>query len=202
MSAVKSRREQYSEATRSALLATATALFAERGYAKTSLEDIAAATQVTRGAVYHHFASKQALFEAVLAEQETTVVRRSEEAAAAAPDPVGAAVASLHSFLLSCLDPVYGQIVMREGPVALGFARWQECEQAFALGHIEERVRALIEAGELLPVSGPLTARLVFALLGAAGMAINDAPDPDRVEVMERAEQVIAAMLLGLRRPT
>jgi len=201
MSAVKSRREQYSEATRSALLATATALFAARGYTKTSLEDIAAATQVTRGAVYHHFASKQALFEAVLAEQETTVVRRSEKAAAAAPDPVAAAVASLHSFLRSCLDPVYGRIVMREGPVALGFTRWQECEQGFALGHIEERVRALIEAGELVPVPGQLTARLVFALLGAAGMAINDAPDADRVEVMEQAEQVIAAMLLGLRRP-
>jgi AcrR family transcriptional regulator len=66
MTEVKSRREMYSEATRAALLDEATALFAERGYAGTSLEDVASASQVTRGAVYHHFASKQALFEAVL----------------------------------------------------------------------------------------------------------------------------------------
>jgi AcrR family transcriptional regulator len=53
-----------------ALLDEATALFAERGHAGTSLEDVASASQVTRGAVYHHFASKQALFEAVLGLQE------------------------------------------------------------------------------------------------------------------------------------
>src|SRR3712207_6862937 len=44
----KSRRELYSEATRAALLETATAMFAERGFAGTSLDDIAVATQVTR----------------------------------------------------------------------------------------------------------------------------------------------------------
>ncbi len=73
MPEVKSRRELYSEATRAALLDEATTLFAERGYAGTSLEDVASASQVTRGAVYHHFASKQALFEAVLELQEARV---------------------------------------------------------------------------------------------------------------------------------
>ena len=66
MQQVRSRRELYSEATRAALLDEATRLFAQRGYAGTSLEDVAAASQVTRGAVYHHFDGKQALFEAVL----------------------------------------------------------------------------------------------------------------------------------------
>src|SRR5919106_1061788 len=70
MSRPKSRRELYSEATRAALLETATAMFAERGFAGTSLDDIAVATQVTRGAVYHHFESKQAVFEAVFAAPE------------------------------------------------------------------------------------------------------------------------------------
>jgi len=58
----QSRRELYSEATRAALLDEATRLFATRGYAGTSLEDVAVASQVTRGAVYHHFDGKQALF--------------------------------------------------------------------------------------------------------------------------------------------
>src|SRR5207237_938473 len=79
-----------SEATRSALLDAATTLFATRGYPGTSLEDVAAAAQVTRGAVYHHFASKQALFEAVLDEQE----RHADEeimAAAGSAEPWPAA---------------------------------------------------------------------------------------------------------------
>ena len=76
MQQVRSRRELYSEATRAALLDEATRLFATRGYAGTSLEDVAAASQVTRGAVYHHFDGKQALFEAVLDAQETRAIAR------------------------------------------------------------------------------------------------------------------------------
>ncbi|HEX2176531.1 MAG TPA: TetR family transcriptional regulator, partial [Nocardioidaceae bacterium] len=68
---VKSRREQYSEATRAALLEAATALFHERGFGGTALEDVAAAAQVTRGAVYHHFTNKRDLFEAVIDALET-----------------------------------------------------------------------------------------------------------------------------------
>src|SRR5215471_15831561 len=76
MPQVKSRRELYSEATRAALLDEATRLFAAHGYAGTSLEDVASASQVTRGAVYHHFEGKQALFEAVLDAQEVGAIAR------------------------------------------------------------------------------------------------------------------------------
>src|ERR1700746_3335493 len=81
MPEVKSRRELHSEATRAALLDEATVLFAERGYAGPSLEDVASASQVTRGAVYHHFASKQALFEAVLELQEARAMEGITDAA-------------------------------------------------------------------------------------------------------------------------
>ena len=113
MPEVKSRREMYSEATRAALLDTATALFAERGYAGTSLEDVASASQVTRGAVYHHFASKQALFEAVLELQEARVTAEVL-AAASAPDPWDAALLALDAYLTHCCDPVYGRLVWLE----------------------------------------------------------------------------------------
>src|SRR3989440_7680494 len=94
MSSVKSRREQYSRATRVAILDAATRRFAELGYAGTALEDVAADIQATRGAVYHHFTSKKALFEAVLEQLETDVVERSSAAAKAAPDPWHAAFAA------------------------------------------------------------------------------------------------------------
>lgn len=53
--------------TRSQILATALSLFARRGYAGTSLEDISAELGMTRGAIYGHFASKRDLFERVIA---------------------------------------------------------------------------------------------------------------------------------------
>src|SRR4051812_37635805 len=120
MSGVKSRRELYSEATKAALLEEATALFAEHGYAGTSLEQVAAASQVTRGAVYHHFAGKQALFEAVLEAQEKRAMEEVASAAASAADPWEAALLGLDAFLDKCCDPTYGRLVWQEGPTALG----------------------------------------------------------------------------------
>src|SRR5262249_1811120 len=114
MQPVQSRREMYSEATRAALLEEATALFAARGYAGTSLEDVASASRVTRGAVYHHFASKQALFEAVLDMQEERAMAVVVTAAAAS-DPWEAAMLALDAFLDQCCDPTYGRLVWLEG---------------------------------------------------------------------------------------
>src|SRR2546429_9158214 len=152
MQQVRSRRELYSEATRAALLDEATRLFAARGYAGTSLEDVAAASQVTRGAVYHHFDGKQALFEAVLDAQETRAIARITAAATAA-DPLDAARQALDAFLDQCCDPVYGRLVWLEGPTALGWHRWRE-------GEPKDRsrlVRALITAP--LPAGPPADPR-------------------------------------------
>ena len=54
-------RAESKERTRQRLLAEAQRLFRERGYAATSLEQIAAAAEVTKGAIYGHFASKEDL---------------------------------------------------------------------------------------------------------------------------------------------
>ena len=99
MPVVKSRREQYSEATRNALLEAATALFFERGFGRTALEDVAAAAQVTRGAVYHHFTNKQQLFEAVLDSLESQAKQRVTAATAGVADPWESAMAGLDAFL-------------------------------------------------------------------------------------------------------
>ena len=76
-------RSQHAEATRRAVLAAARWSFGRKGYAQTSVDEIAAAARVTKGAVYHHFADKEALFRAVHKEAEAEAQAR----ATAALDP-------------------------------------------------------------------------------------------------------------------
>jgi len=195
---VKTRREMYSEATRAALLDEATTLFAERGYAGTSLEDIASASQVTRGAVYHHFASKQALFEAVLDIQETRALA-GITAAAASPDPLEAALLALDAFLDQCCDPVYGRLVWLEGPAALGWHRWRECEEKYAYGLVERFITALIDAGYLENRAVRSLVRFSFWMLGGAGLALAEAAAADKSRLRDEWRYLIRRTIEAMR---
>ncbi len=198
MPEVKSRRELYSEATRAALLDEATALFAERGYAATSLEDVASASRVTRGAVYHHFAGKQALFEAVLDLQEARVTAEVIEAAGTA-DPWTAAMRALDTYLTHCCDPVYGRLVWLEGPAALGWRRWRECEKDYAYGLVERFIRALVDGGYLRGTAFESTVRFAFWMLGGAGLAVAEAPPEDKARVRDEWRYLIGQAIGSLR---
>jgi AcrR family transcriptional regulator len=173
MTEVKSRREMYSAATRAALLEEATALFAERGYSGTSLEDVASASQVTRGAVYHHFASKQALFEAVLELQEARVTAEVL-AAAQSPDPWEAAMRALGAYLDHCCDPAYGRLV-------------------------ERFIRDLIDGGYLDGKAFDSLVQFSFWMLGGAGLAVAEAPPPDKPRVRDEWGHLIGQAIGSLR---
>jgi AcrR family transcriptional regulator len=198
MPEVKSRREMYSAATRTALLDEATALFAERGYAGTSLEDVASASQVTRGAVYHHFASKQALFEAVLDLQEARVTAEVIAAAGTA-DPWDAAMLALDTYLTHCCDPVYGRLVWLEGPAALGWHRWRECEKDYAYGLVERFIRDLADGGYLRDTAFDSLVRFSFWMLGGAGLAVAEAPPEDKPRVRDEWRYLIGQAISSLR---
>jgi len=198
MPEVKSRRELYSEATRAALLDEATTLFAERGYAGTSLEDVASASRVTRGAVYHHFASKQALFEAVLDLQEERATTEIVAAAAAA-NPWDAAMLALDAYLSHCCDPVYGRLVWLEGPAALGWHRWRECEKKYSYGLVEQFIRDLVEGGYVDGRAFDSLVQFSFWMLGGAGLAVAETPPEDKSRVRDEWRYLIGQAISSLR---
>jgi AcrR family transcriptional regulator len=198
MQPVKSRREMYSEATRAALLAQATRLFAAHGYTATSLEDVASASRVSRGAVYHHFASKQALFEAVLDAQEERAVA-TVVAAVTAEDPWEAATLALDAFLdLSC-DPVYGRLVWVEAPRVLGWNRWREWEEKYAYGLVEQFTRSLITAGYLEDRATDSLVRFSFWMLGGAGLTLAEAAEADKPRVREEWTYLLRRTITAFR---
>jgi AcrR family transcriptional regulator len=201
MSSVKSRRELYSEATRAALLDQATALFLERGFAGTSLEDIASASLVTRGAVYHHFSGKKELFEQVIDRLGVGVVERVSAAAASHSDPWEASMVGLNAFLDECCDPVYGKLVWQEGPIALGWEGWRRCEQSHSYALVEGLTAALMDAGYLERKAQHTTVRIFFEMLGGAGLALAEAAEEDKARVRDECADLMRRILTGLRQP-
>lgn len=202
MSTGKSRRDQFSEATRAALLEAATRRFATLGFAGTSLEDVAADIQATRGAVYHHFSSKKALFEAVFEKLETEAVQRSRSAGARGENPWQQALLALDAFLDVCSDPIHGRVVWQEAPIALGWAQWEALEHKFAFGLIEEYVRTLMADGYIDQLPLDTTAKIAFHMLGAAGQALSQAVEADKPRLRSEYRTVIGRLLTGLVAPS
>jgi len=197
---VKSRRDEYSAATRQALLDSATALFAERGYAKTSLEEIAAGARVTKGALYGHFDGKQALFRAVLQDLEAATTRDVLRAVGEASTPWESVIAGLDAFLRACRDTVYGTVVMREAPIALSYAEWSAAEELHSYRLVVDMVRMLLDTGEIDPLPLEPAARMVHAVVGAAAMLIAGAEPDDQQQAFDDARAVVLRLAEGMRR--
>src|SRR5262245_23042131 len=108
--------DERSEATIGELVDAARHLFRTRGYAATSIEDIVRRARVTRGALYHHFDSKEAVFRAVVEEAEQALMASLATASAAAADAWARLHAGCHAFLETCLDPAFQRVVLLDAP--------------------------------------------------------------------------------------
>src|SRR5690242_4108206 len=100
--------------TRASLIAAGRTLFGSQGFADTSLDDITAAAGVTKGALYHHFAGKEALFEAVF-EQVNREISEQVAPSFMEPDPWDALVAGCEATLDAHMEPDVRRIVLFDG---------------------------------------------------------------------------------------
>jgi AcrR family transcriptional regulator len=193
----QSRREEYTEATRRALLDSAAAAFEERGFAEASLDDIARAARLTKGALYHHFAGKQELFRAVFEEVEMEMIAAVRQAGADEPDSWRRMLAGVGAFLDACLTPRYRRIALEEGPAALGWHRWREIDERYALALVRAPLARLMSSGVLRRQPVDLLARVILAALTEAGMAVAAASD--REAARRDAEALVVELLSGFR---
>ncbi|MGH3648870.1 MAG: TetR/AcrR family transcriptional regulator [Micromonosporaceae bacterium] len=193
----RTRREEYSELTRRALVDSAASLIAERGYAGTSLDEVTARARVTKGALYHHFRGKRALFEAVFDAKELGVIAEVASAMRGFSEPIEMVRAGLAVFLDACLDPGYQRIVLQEGPSVLGYERWREREEEYTLGVVRGTVLSLIDTGEYPDLPVETVTRMLFGALAAGAAAIAAASDKERVR--SEVEATVILILEGLR---
>src|SRR3954454_23727851 len=123
-----------SEATRAKLLAAARALFGARGYANVGTEEIVRAAGVTRGALYHQFADKRELFEAVFEETERELITKAVSAQAVVDDPVEALRGAFVGWLDACSEPAAQRIILVDAPGVLGWEEWRAIGERLGLG--------------------------------------------------------------------
>jgi AcrR family transcriptional regulator len=196
---VPTRRQQYSAATRRALIERGEQLFTEHGYSATSLDAIVAGAEVTKGALYHHFSGKQALFEAVFEKVESEASRTIQDSLKGQLDPWEKAVAGLRSFLDVVRQPGYRRIVILEGPAVLGYARFREQEERSAYTHVLDIVGSVLEAGdwELDEAMVETFARIFFGAMSSAGEAVSTSDDPEAAAA--RVEAAITFILAGFQ---
>jgi len=194
-----SRRQQYSASTKRALIDVAATLFTEQGYAGTSLDEIVAGARVTKGALYHHFSGKQALFEAVFEKVESDSAKRIRKAVRDNKDPWEKAMSGLRSFLTVVQEPGYRRIVIQEGPAILGYERFREQEERSTFGIVRDIVSSVLSAStyELDDSMVETFSRVFFGAMSAAGTAVSAAEDPKRASA--EVETAIAFILTGLQ---
>lgn len=191
------RRQEYSASTKRALVEVATTLFTERGYAGTSLDEIVGGARVTKGALYHHFSGKQALFEAVFENVEDDAARAIRKAIKGHRDPWEKAIAGLRAFLEVCQTAEYRRVVIQEGPAVLGYERFREQEERSTFGIVQDIVAAVLTSYDLEQSMVETFSRVFFGAMSAAGSAVTSAEDPVRASA--EVETAITFILAGLR---
>lgn len=195
-------KQKRAERTRTELLDAARSLFAERGFAAVSMEEIAERVGVSRGPLYHYFDDKHDLFRAVyveaegdLAEQVIAAVRRRSEAAG--PDAWQEVRAGCQAFLDACLDPSVQRILLLDAPSVLGWEASRDIARS-GLGMIREGLRRAIDQGIIAPQPVEPLAHLLRAALteGAVLIARGD----DHVSARAEVGAAVDRLIDGLRR--
>jgi AcrR family transcriptional regulator len=171
------RAEQVAQ-TRAALVSAGRQLFGTKGFAATSVEDIARAARVTTGALYHHFPTKAAVFEAVFEQVHAEMLVASAEASAAAGDALEQMAAAFGVFLDQVLEPEVQRILVTDAPAVLGLARFIELDERYALEPAVAAIEAANAAGLLHVEDPPTLIRLLFGAMTRAGLLIASSPDP------------------------
>jgi AcrR family transcriptional regulator len=193
----RARRTQAdrSAATREALVAAGRRLFAAQGFAEVPADAIVAEAGVTRGALYHQFADKTALFDATMEAVEADIARRLADSVAAAgvTDPVEALRHAVLTWLEICVEPEIHRIALVDGPSVLGWARWREICQRHVFGLVQDLLEYGIETGRIRAQPARPLAHVLMGAGDEAALYVAEAADRTRAraEMMEVLDQII-----------
>ena len=193
------RTPEQAEETRRTILAAARHLFETKGYTDTSIAAIVDAAGTTKGALFYHFASKEALFREVwtAVQLEMDAETRAAAAAAISPtDPYAAFLAGTRVYFNWASTEAYQRIVLTDGRAVMGLERWQETDDRLGRNNVANGLRYLAKQGHISEERiVPMSVMLLNALNGAGFSLSRKDPGVTADNLFEAFEE----LLRGLR---
>ena len=197
--ATPGKRAAQGRATRGQLIEVAAGLFAERGYEGTSIEAVLAAAGVSRGALYHHFANKEALFRAVITVLTERITVELTEVVSGCTDPVDAVRTAALAWIDLAGDPVIQRVMLVDAPSVLGWEQWRAMDAGRTVGTMRAMLQAVSDAGRLPAEFVEPFAPMILAALDEAVMLVARAPDSGAA--LAEGRQAVEEFLARLLRP-
>jgi len=193
---VKPLRQRQAEATRDLIVSVARELFTAKGYAGTSIDEIARQAGVAKGALYHHFSGKDALFRAVYEVVQAEAVTAVLAAAGAETEPWAMVRAGLSAFLDACLDPAFRRIVVLESVVVLQHDVFEGGVEPVELPMLRSVLAPLVDGHVLAGVAADPLAHVTLGGLYGAALYIARASDP--AAARREVDVVLDTLVRGL----
>jgi AcrR family transcriptional regulator len=193
-------RVERGRATREALIAAARELFGAQGYDSTSIDAVLAEAGVARGALYHHFATKTELFDAVLERETMALAVAVGKAARPTREPLAGLRAGCEAFLRLALDPAVQRITMLDAPAVVGWVRWRELDRRYLLGGVETAISHLADDGRVDSAEVEYLSHMILAAVGEAAMFVATSDDPDAA--LQTALAAVDTLLTRVLRPS
>jgi AcrR family transcriptional regulator len=181
-------------------VATARGLFAERGYAGVSADDLVSAADLSRGALHHHFGDKAGLFRAVFEQLDAEMTAELTEALAGVQDTASRMAVGLGRFLDMCQRPEVLRISLTDAPAVLGWETWRAIEAEHGLGLITAMIEQGIAEGVVTAQPAEVLAQLVLSMIMEAALLIAHAPDPNAAR--RSVEPALLTLLSGTLVPS
>jgi AcrR family transcriptional regulator len=160
-------------AMRARLLGAARDLFARKGYADTSTPEIVAAAQVTRGALYHHFPDKKAIFCAVLEAEAADVAEEIEASDAPGMDAAGRLFAGAAAYVHAMQAEGRVRLLLIDGPAVLGRSLLASIEQRHGEASLRLGLQEVLSENGLSVLQVDVLAALVSAMLERAALEVS-----------------------------
>jgi AcrR family transcriptional regulator len=186
------------EVTTKRLLEVARAHFTKHGYAQSATEKIVEEAGVTRGALYHHFGSKEGLFKAVLEVVQQEVAARIEAAVSKTNDPWQQLLIGCKTFLSASMDADIQQIMLVDAPAVLGFETWRDIDSQNSMRLLQENIQELADKKIIQTSSVEAFTHLLSGAMNEAALWIARSPQPKKTLV--EATKTLEHLLNSVRR--
>jgi AcrR family transcriptional regulator len=168
----RSNRDR-TDATRADLIEAARRLFTDKGYAATGTPELVEAAGVTRGALYHHFADKRALFEAVVEAEAAAVATEIEQAAPTSLAPLDALIEGSRAYLEAMRGPGRTRLLLLDGPAVLGRPEMDTIDARHGNRTLREGLAAAMRAGAIRRLPLDALTVLLGSMLDRAALSIE-----------------------------